>query len=147
MLTILQLSWNPKLRTTQTNPQNKSMDNKASINSKIRIKIGSGTFLATPADNTTATAFRALLPTIINMTELNGNEKYFDLPISLPTNASNPSTIHKGDLMMYGANTLILFYKTFSTSYSYTKLGHVDDPAGLASALGSGNVTVTISLQ
>jgi hypothetical protein len=77
------------------------------------------------------------------MTELNGNEKYFTLSNSLPTNASKPSSIQTGDLMLYGSNTLVLFYKTFSTSYSYTKLGRVDDPAGLAAALGSGNVTVT----
>ena len=81
------------------------------------------------------------------MTELNGNEKYFNLSNSLPTNASKPSSIQAGDLMMYGSSTLVLFYKTFSTSYSYTKLGRVDDPAGLAAALGSGNVTVTFENQ
>ena len=82
----------------------------------------------------------------INMTELNGNEKHFNLSSNLPSNASNPSTIQKGDLMMYGANTVVLFYKTFSTSYTYTKLGHVDNPVGLDAALGSGNVTVTFEL-
>ena len=83
----------------------------------------------------------------VTMIELNGNEKYFDLPQSLPTNASNPGTIQNGDLMLYGANTLVLFYKTFSTSYRYTRLGRVDDVAGLVAALGSGNVSVTFELQ
>jgi hypothetical protein len=81
------------------------------------------------------------------MIELNGNEKYFDLPQSLPTNASNPGTVQNGKLMLYGANTLVLFYKTFATSYSYTRLGRVDDVAGLVAALGSGNVSVTFELQ
>jgi hypothetical protein len=81
------------------------------------------------------------------MIELNGNEKYFDLPQSLPSNASNPVTIQNGDLMLYGANTLVLFYKTFSTSYSYTRLGRIDDVTGLVAALGSGNVSVTFELQ
>jgi len=113
------------------------------MSNKIIIKIGDKTFTATLSDNATATAFKALLPITITMTELNGNEKYFDLASSLPTNASKPSTIQTGDLMIYGSNTLVLFYKTFSTSYSYTKLGRVDNPVALAAALGSGNVTVT----
>jgi hypothetical protein len=109
---------------------------------KIAIKVNSKTFTATLLGNNAAKAFKERLPMTITMTELNGNEKYYDLSNSLPTNSSNPRTIQSGDLMLYGSKTLVLFYKTFSTSYSYTKLGHIEDTAGLAEALGSGNVVV-----
>ena len=111
--------------------------------SKMKLKIGNSTFSVTLYDNATVTAFKSLLPLTVNMVELNGNEKYADLSRKLPTNASNPGTIRNGDLMLYGSSTLVLFYKTFPTSYSYTKLGRIDDVTGLVAALGSGNVTVT----
>ena len=113
---------------------------------QMRIKIGSKTFHATLDENATATAFKAMLPLTVDMQELNGNEKLYRLPNKLPTKASNPGKIENGDLMLYGANTVVLFYKSFPTSYSYTRLGRINDPAGLASAVGSGNVTVTFEL-
>lgn len=124
----------------------KSMENNINENTmsaKIKIKVNSQAFTATLLDNNSASAFIKMLPMTINMRELNGDEKYHDLTERLPTNASNPGTIHAGDLMLFGSRTLVLFYKTFATSYSYTRLGRVDNPAGLAAALGSGNATVT----
>lgn len=116
---------------------------------KVKIKIAGNAqvFKATLLDNNSAKAFKEMLPLTIKMIELNGNEKYVDLQKSLPTNPSNPKTIKNGDLMLYGSETLILFYKNFSTSYSYTKLGEVDDATGLASVLGERDVTVTFELE
>lgn len=108
----------------------------------INIIIGSKTFTATLADSETGEAFAALLPLTVTMNELNGNEKYHYLSSSLPTAAYQPGTIHAGDLMLYGNNCVVLFYETFNTSYSYTRLGAIDNPSGLASALGSGDVSV-----
>ena len=81
------------------------------------------------------------------MAELNGNEKFARLPGTVPAQASTPPSIQTGDLMLYGSNTLVLFYKSFSTTYSYTKIAKVDDPAGLEAALGSGDVAVTFEAQ
>ncbi|HEY5773945.1 MAG TPA: cyclophilin-like fold protein [Chitinophagaceae bacterium] len=114
---------------------------------KLKITIGANALTGTLYNNPTATAFKTRLPMTINMSELNGNEKYFDLPNSLPANASNPGTIQTGDLMLYGANTLVLFYKSFSTSYNYTRLARIDNPSGLAAALGSENITVKFELE
>jgi hypothetical protein len=124
-----------------------SNHNANSTGSKMKIIVRNSTFTATLHDNATATAFKALLPITVNMVELNGNEKYVDLSRSLQTNATNPGTIQNGDMRLYGSKTLVLFYKSFSTSYSYTKLGRINDPTGLAAALGSGNETVTFELE
>ena len=110
---------------------------------KIEIVVGNKTFSAMLCDNATAKALMDMLPLTLNMSELNGNEKYYYLDTGLPTNASRPSGIKTGDLMLYGDSCLVLFYKSFSTSYSYTPIGRIDDPAGLAAALGSGSVQVT----
>lgn len=133
--------------SNQANPTNPSNADTSTNSKKMKVTIGANVFIATLNDNATTAAFKAKLPMTINMKELNGNEKFFDFAFNLPTNASNLGTIQNGDLMMYGANTLVLFYKTFSTSYSYTRLGRIDNPSGLATALGTGNVTVKFELE
>lgn len=113
----------------------------------IKVMIGTAVFPATLSDNATAKAFKTLLPMTVRMNELNGNEKLYYLPESLPSAASNPGRINAGELMLWGGDCLVLFYETFSTSYSYTSIGRIDDAAGLRSAVGSTNVTVRFELQ
>ena len=67
------------------------------------------------------------------------------MDMELPTDTDQPGQISAGDLMLYGNNCLVLFYESFSSEYSYTRLGRVDDPAGLAEALGTGSVEVVFS--
>jgi hypothetical protein len=113
----------------------------------IKIEVGSRVYTATLLDNAAVTKLTAMLPLNLKMTELNGNEKYFHLPTKLPTDEIDPGTIKTGDLMLWGANSLVLFYKTFKTSYSYTRLGHIEDPTGLATVLGDDDVTVKFELE
>ncbi|MCC7523781.1 MAG: hypothetical protein IT250_03105, partial [Chitinophagaceae bacterium] len=61
-------------------------------NGKIKIKVNTQTFTATLLDNSSAKAFKEMLPVTMNMIELNNNEKYYNLPNRLPTNSSNPGT-------------------------------------------------------
>ena len=112
----------------------------------IIIQVGTTSFKAILETNAAATSLKAMLPLTLEMKDLNSNEKFSDLSRSLPTNAFNPGTIHTGDLLLWGSNTLVLFYKSFNTPYSYTKLGKIENPNGLAQALGSGTVKVTIKL-
>lgn len=113
----------------------------------MKITIGETEFTATLATNTTVTAFKALLPLMLTMNDFNQNEKVCPLPSSLPTAASNSGIIRNGDIMLYGSSSLVLFYQTFSSSYSYTKIGTVDNPSGLQTALGSGSVGVKFEIQ
>ena len=121
--------------------------NNADMQNKLKIVVGTKTFSATLLDNATATALKKMLPMTLEMIELNGNEKYVRLPSNLPANASNPGTIHAGDLMLYGSSTLVLFYESFLTAYTYTKIGRIDDASGLSAALGAGNVKVSFELD
>ena len=89
-------------------------------------------------DNETVKSFINILPQELNMSELNGNEKYIYLDNILPTNSFNPKKINAGDVMLYGNNCLVIFYKSFDTSYSYTKIGHIDNLPNL----GNSNITV-----
>ena len=111
----------------------------------MKITIGTATFTATLETTPAAQAFADRLPLTVSMTELNGNEKFFDFQAALPARATNPGTIRTGDLMLYGPRTLVLFYRSFPTTYAYTRLGRIDDPAGLAAAVGDGQVTVTFT--
>ncbi len=133
-------------KENQISVQNMNENTNLKSGYKLKIKVGEKTFTATLLDNPTSTAFKALLPLTISMNELNNNEKYAQLPKSIPTNASVPANIQAGDLMMYGSSTLVLFYKGFSTAYSYTKIGKIDDVTGLFAALGTGDVALSFEL-
>lgn len=108
----------------------------------ITISVNGRTFTATLEDNPTNRAFAKKLPLEMDMQELNGNEKYFYLNESLPSNAERVGKISAGDLMLFGDNCVVIFYKDFSTSYTYTRLGKINS-ADLAETLGDGNVHVT----
>lgn len=111
----------------------------------ITIRVNGNVFPAKLYQTETTEAFMQKLPLSVTMNELNGNEKYYYFSESFPTESERVSEIHAGDLKLYDSSCLVLFYESFSTSYSYTPLGYVEDPQGLAEALGTGNVVVDIT--
>ena len=136
----------PEANLPKTDQMDTGSLNTDTLKSTIKIKVGNKTFTATLLNSSTADSFKSLLPLRLTMTDLNDNEKYFHLSTDLPVQSIKPGTIQSGDLMLWGSNSFVIFYKTFSTSYSYTRLGKIDDPSGLAEALGKGDVVVELVL-
>ena len=112
----------------------------------ITLTVGTKTFAATLSDNATTRALIGKFPLSVDMSELNGNEYYAYLDGSLPAASKNPRAIQAGDIKLYGTNCLVIVYKSFSTSYSYTDLGSISDTAGLLDALKASGGKVTFSL-
>ena len=108
---------------------------------------GTHRFAMTLEDNPTARAFAQLLPMALDMPDLNANEKHARLPRSLPTNPEQPGTIRTGDVMLYGNDTLVVFYKTFPSSYRYTRIGRVTKIEGLVEALGAGSQRIGFAVE
>lgn len=130
----------------QNNSTNQQESNNKSNNSNEVIKsvkaiINGKEYVINLEDNETANSFANLLPQELNMSELNGNEKYIYLDTTLPTNSSNQKRINTGDVMLYGNNCLVIFYKSFDTSYSYTKIGHIDNLPNL------GNDSISVKFE
>lgn len=113
----------------------------------LRIRVGDREFQVSLLDGEATRALLERLPFTIAMNELNGNEKYHDCSDALPTASERVENIRAGDLMLYGDDCLVLFYKSFPTSYSYTRLGFMDNAAGLAEALGAGQAQVTFEID
>ena len=125
----------------KTNENYTSTINIESVNeliSNIKVIINGKTYSAKIEDNETGQSFTNMMPQEYKMSELNGNEKYIYLDNDLPTNSYKPKHIESGDIMLYGNNCLVVFYKSFDTSYSYTKIGHIEDLPDL----GNGNIII-----
>ena len=101
------------------------------MKSSIKVLINNKEYSLILENNNTVKSFLDQLPLEFNMHELNGNEKYVYMDFSLPTNDYKPGNIEKGDVMLFGDNCLVIFYKSFNTTYSYTKIGHIADLADL----------------
>lgn len=113
-------------------------------NTRIVLVYNGNKYSVTTENNPTVKALSSCLPLTMNMTELNGNEKYHNLSSRLPSKDIDIKRIRKGDLMLYSSHCIVLFYKDFDTTYRYTRIGHVDSFDSIADSLGRGNITITL---
>lgn len=83
---------------------------------------------------------------VVNAHEYGGFEKVGDLGFSLTREDTNITT-SAGDIVLYQGNQISLFYN--SNSWSYTKLGKIQNVSSseLKKILGNGDVTITFTLS
>ena len=123
--------------------KNQLIDDEEIAMDKVYIDINNETFEMDLEDNSTVSALVKMLPLYLSMSDLNGNEKYayFDKP--LPTNTYSPKHVEAGDIMLFGDNCLVIFYESFDTSYSYSKIGRINNMP----SLGDGSILISIRVK
>lgn len=138
---------------TQTDVQSKEPNTESTqqeaTEMKMKIQVGDTAFTATLAENSSVEAFKELLadgPLTLNMSDYANMEKGADLGVTLPQNNEQMNT-RAGDIILYQGSTFVIYYDT--NSWSLTPIGKIDnvDEEALRSALGTGDVTVTLSLE
>lgn len=98
-------------------------------------------------DNSATKELIKKFPITITMSDLNGNEKYYNFSKSFSTSSENVANINKGDIMLFGDNCLVIFYKSFSTHYKYTKLGYIKNTEDLENSFGKGDISITFEIE
>ncbi len=116
---------------------------------KMKIQIGSTTLTATLEDNSSVDALKELLretPLTIEFSQYGGFEQVGSIGTKLPTDNTQITT-SAGDIVLYGGNQMVMFYG--SNSWSYTKLGVIDDLSQeeLTELLGTSSITAIFSLE
>lgn len=113
---------------------------------KMTVKIGDSVFTATLEDNAATHELIEMMkqsPITINMSDYSGFEKVGSLGRSLTTD-NHQTTTSAGDIVLYNGNQIVMFYG--SNSWSYTRIGKIDDLSGWKEALGSGSITAEFSI-
>ena len=113
---------------------------------KMNVQIGNYNFTATLENNTAVEELVAMMkegPVTIQMDDYSGFEKVGALGRSLTTSNSQTTT-HAGDIVLYNGNNIVMFYG--SNSWSYTRIGKIDDLTDWENALGSGSITAVFTL-
>lgn len=126
-----------KIATSQV-----SEDSEGKSHNWMRLRMNGEVFELELADNSTAKELLLIVPDRFTMRDLHQNEKYYDLPQSLPMHEEQVNRVEAGDVMLYGKNTFVIFYQSVTTDYSYTRIGHIRAAEKLADQLGNDEVVV-----
>ena len=116
---------------------------------KMKVQVGDHVFTATLAENSSVDALRELMADgalTLDMSDYANMEKGADLGVTLSQNNVQMNT-QAGDIILYQGRTLAIYSDT--NSWSLTPIGKIGnvDAEELREALGTGDVTVTLSLE
>ena len=139
----------PTTSITSENTGEQEVQNEQSQDevTQMKIQVGEYIFYASLENNTSVDALVQMMketPIVINMRDYSGFEKVGALGTTLPDSNSQITT-QAGDIVLYNHDQIVVFYG--SNSWSYTKLGHVNDLTDWEKALGSGTVEITFSID
>lgn len=112
----------------------------------IYLSAGNETFAVALEDNDAANALMKLLQNgsvTISLNDYGGFEKVGALGTDLPADDAYTTT-QAGDIVLYQGNQIVIFYG--SNTWSYTRLGKINETEDLQAALGKGTVSVTFFL-
>ena len=141
IMIVLTIAIGCSSRNEDTNIKTIESTSSNEVLKKMKLTINKKEYVMNLEDNETAKKFAELSLQEVTMKELNGNEKYVYLSNTLPTNPVYPKKINTGDVMLYGNDCLVIFYKSFNTSYSYTKIGHIENLPDL----GKNDITISFN--
>ena len=114
----------------------------------IRMKINDTPVTVAWEDNESVAALEELAANglTIRMFMYGGFEQVGAIGQRLPSSDVQTGT-SSGDIVLYSGNQLVVFYG--SNSWAYTRLGHITDktPEEMRTLLGSGDVTITLSME
>lgn len=113
----------------------------------IIMKVDDKAFTLELADTTAAKELVAWLQKediTISMQDFGGFEKVGELGMKLTADDEDITT-KAGDIMLYQADKIVIFYG--SNNWSYTRIGSIHDLTGLKEALANNHVDVTFTLR
>ena len=136
-----------EFRAAEDEAAEQNVKEEETMDRKMIVEIGGKHFTATLEDNKAADTLAEMMqedPVTVQMSDYGGFEKVGDLGTELPT-SNRQTTTQAGDIVLYQGNQIVIFYG--SNSWSYTRLGRIDDLTGWETALGDGDATVTFALE
>ncbi|MCH5337852.1 MAG: hypothetical protein J1E03_03640 [Acetatifactor sp.] len=132
--------------TSNDNDLESDVEKEGQTEMKMNVQVGDYIFTATLENNEAVKELLDMMkegPVTIEMDDYSGFEKVGSLGRSLTTSNSQTTTF-AGDIVLYNGNNIVMFYG--SNSWSYTRIGKIDDLSDWEKALGSGSITAVFTV-